>query len=371
MAPTRAVCVTSSVALRRTLRRAFHATGTQVEFADAVGGADPADAVVVIDQPTYAGLADADRATLERGRALIVMGASLEDEAVLDAMRRERWNHVIREAEDPDDDELVVTSVKLSSGDIFGLEKYLAWGVKVNETTIDTYEAKREALLAVTASARDGGARRPTIARIESVVDELLMNAMYDAPAVATGKAVPTPRRITDPVGDAEARLRWAADGRYFAVSVEDRYGARQGRHPRPPAARPPGARAAARPRRPRRQRRRRPRPLLHPVVGDALHRQPRSRRPHRGHLPVRPQAGRPRRRRLRPLAARLRSARVRDPHARAPAGGCRGQRPRRPSSAPAVAAIAVVTAAASGRADRAAAIAAGAARNRTTQVAT
>ncbi len=226
MAPTRAVCVTSSVALRRTLRRAFHATGTQVEFADAVGGADPADAVVVIDQPTYAGLADADRATLERGRALIVMGASLEDEAVLDAMRRERWNHVIREAEDPDDDELVVTSVKLSSGDIFGLEKYLAWGVKVNEATIDTYEAKREALLAVTASARDGGARRPTIARIESVVDELLMNAMYDAPAVATGKAVPTPRRITDPVGDAEARLRWAADGRYFAVSVEDRYGA-------------------------------------------------------------------------------------------------------------------------------------------------
>jgi hypothetical protein len=80
--------------------------------------------------------------------------------------------------------------------------------------------------LLVTGSARDAGARRPTTARIESVVDELLMNAMYDAPAVATGTAVPTPNRIGDQVGDADARLRWASDGRYFAVSVEDRYGA-------------------------------------------------------------------------------------------------------------------------------------------------
>ncbi len=222
----RAVCVTSSVSLRRTLRRTFHATGTMVEFADGVAGSDPLDAVVVIDQPTYAGLDDDDRAILARGRALIVMGASLADDVVVDALRRDRWNHVIRDVDDPDDDELVVTSVKLFSGDIFGLEKYLSWGVKVNSAVVHTYEAKREALIAVTGSARDGGARRPTIARIESVVDELLMNAMYDAPAVANGTAPETPRRITDQVGDTEAKLRWASDGRYFAVSVEDRYGA-------------------------------------------------------------------------------------------------------------------------------------------------
>jgi hypothetical protein len=225
-ASTRAVCVTSSVTLRRTLRRAFHATGTQVEFVDGVKGTDPVDAVVVIDQPTYATLASEDREALGKGRALIVMGASLEDDLVVDAMRRDRWNHVIRDADDPDDAELVVTSVKLASGDIFGLEKYLAWGVRVNDAKVQTYEGKREALIAVTASARDAGARRPTIARIESVVDELLMNAMYDAPAVATGTIPQTPNRISDQVGDSEAILRWASDGRYFAVSVEDRYGA-------------------------------------------------------------------------------------------------------------------------------------------------
>lgn len=225
-ATARAVCVTSSVTLRRTLRRAFHATGTTVEFLDGIAGSDPVDAVVVIDEPTYAGLEDGDRDVLGRGRALIVMGASLEDDALIEAMRRDRWNHVIRDSDDPDDGELVVTSVKLLSGDIFGLEKYLAWGVKVSEAQVQTYEAKREALIAVTASARDAGARRPTIARIESVADELLMNAMYDAPAVAGGTAPAMPQRIGELVGDSEARLRWACDGRYFAVSVEDRYGA-------------------------------------------------------------------------------------------------------------------------------------------------
>lgn len=225
-APDRAVCVTSSVTLRRTLRRAFHATGTPVHFVEGVAGSDAVDAVVVIDQPTYAALGEEERAAMGRGRALIVMGASLEDDHVVDSMRRDRWNHVIRDADDPDDDELVVTSVKLFSGDIFGLEKYLAWGVKVSSASIRTYEAKREALLAVTGSARDAGVRRPTIARIESVVDELLMNAMYDAPAVATGTAPTPPSRISDQVGESEACLRWASDGRYFAVSVEDRYGA-------------------------------------------------------------------------------------------------------------------------------------------------
>ncbi|HVK74609.1 MAG TPA: hypothetical protein VM734_14870 [Kofleriaceae bacterium] len=204
----------------------FHATGTPIEFTDTVGAADPADAVVVIDQPTCAALGDAERTELVRARALIVMGGSIEDDGVVDALRRDGWNHVIRDADDPDDAELVVTSVKLLSGDIFGLEKYLAWGVKVNEASIRTYEEKREALLAVTASSRDAGARRPTIARVESVCDELLMNAMYDAPAVATGTIPPMPRRLNEPIGDHDARLRWASDGRYFAVSVEDRFGA-------------------------------------------------------------------------------------------------------------------------------------------------
>ncbi len=222
---TRAVCLTRSLVLRRTLRRTFHATGTAVEFADDLPVADPADAVIVVDRAACCGLDDARAASLGDSRGLIVIGGSIEDDEVLAALRRERWNHAIREPEEPDDAELVVTTTKLRSGDLFGLEKYLAWGVQIDDRTVSDYGGKRDALDEVAASAREAGARRTTVARIENVVDELLMNAMYDAPAAARGDATMRPDPTTATRG-ANARLRWASDGRHFAVSVEDRYGA-------------------------------------------------------------------------------------------------------------------------------------------------
>lgn len=220
----RAVCVTRSVALRRALRRSLHAAGAVVELVDEVGAVDGDAAVIVIDRPTHDALSHAELAALAAGRALIVIGASLEDPATVDGLRAEGCNHLIA-ADEPDDAELVVTSGKLVSGDLFGLEKYLAWGVRVHEATIASYEEKRGALLAVTTSARDAGARRPTLARVESVVDELLMNAMYDAPATATGTLPRVPTDLNERLAH-PASLRWASDGRYFAVSVEDCFGA-------------------------------------------------------------------------------------------------------------------------------------------------
>lgn len=217
----RAVCLTRSPALRKALRRIFHATGTAVEFADDLAAADAADALIVVDRD--AGLALHDDAGLAGCRGLIVIGGSIEDDAVVTALRRDHWNHAIREPEEPDDRELVVTATKLSSGDLFGLEKYLAWGVRVDERTVGDYDGKRDALADVAESARTAGARRTTVARIENVVDELLMNAMYDAPAAARGDGRLDP--TTAPAG-APARLRWACDGRHFAVSVEDGFGA-------------------------------------------------------------------------------------------------------------------------------------------------
>jgi len=43
------------------------------------------------------------------------------------------------DADAPDDAELVITTVKLVRNDIFGLEKYLAWGVMVHEKDISGY----------------------------------------------------------------------------------------------------------------------------------------------------------------------------------------------------------------------------------------
>ncbi len=160
---------------------------------------------------------------------IICLGDSLEDEEVVRMLRDSPLDHIISDADALDETELVVTSVKLLSGDIFGLEKYLAWGVKVHEAAISTYEQKRVALLTVADHAKIVGARRQVIAKIESVTDELLMNAMYDAPAVSRGETprVPTGGE-TSVEGSGNALLRYACDGRYFAVSVEDTYGGLQ-----------------------------------------------------------------------------------------------------------------------------------------------
>jgi hypothetical protein len=136
-------------------------------------------------------------------------------------------DHLISEGS-PDEIELVVTSQKLISGDIFGLEKYLAWGALVHERWVASYDEKREALLEVAAYAAEVGARRQVVGRIESVADELLMNALYDAPAARLGVTPPSPvgHDLRPSAGDGEpALMRYACDGRYLALSVRDGYG--------------------------------------------------------------------------------------------------------------------------------------------------
>jgi len=126
---------------------------------------------------------------------IICLGDSLEDDEVVHLLRNNPLDHIISDPSSLDESELVVTSVKLLSGDIFGLEKYLAWGAKVHEAPVRSYEDKRSSLLTIADYAKDVGARRQVIAKIESVTDELLMNALYDAPAVSRGETpcVPSP----------------------------------------------------------------------------------------------------------------------------------------------------------------------------------
>jgi anti-sigma regulatory factor (Ser/Thr protein kinase) len=104
---------------------------------------------------------------------------------------------------------LGITSEKLASGDLFGLEKYLAGGAAVAERVVASEADKRHAIGAVRAWAEAIGARSPTVHRLASVVDELMMNALYDTPAAPARRAM----------------LRWGADDRAIAVSVGDRSG--------------------------------------------------------------------------------------------------------------------------------------------------
>ncbi len=229
MKSPRALCITRNAALRRTLRRTLNAAGSTVEFIDHLSQERATGAALIIIDHDCRKQSDPGLIqVIGDGGKIIILGDSLEDEEVVALIRDLPMDHVISDLQDPDESELVVTSVKLLSGDIFGLQKYLSWGVVVHEYLIKTYEQKRQSLIRISEHAKEVGARRQVIAKIESVTDELLMNALYDAPAIRTG--VSRQSRIDKsteselPTEEA-ALLRYSCDGRYFAVSVQDNYG--------------------------------------------------------------------------------------------------------------------------------------------------
>ncbi|MBI5481051.1 MAG: hypothetical protein HY906_19490 [Deltaproteobacteria bacterium] len=225
----RTICVTSSLPLRRVLRRTLSAAGSEVDFVDQceevlTREGPSADLIIVDDAGHREGLVS----FLERvGTAAKVMLLG-DPEAFIELLRQEGCDHLIGRDGDPEEDEIVVTSVKLLRGDLFGVEKYLTWGVPIHRREIGSYDEKRVAIREVTELAREMGCRRQLVARVETVTDELLMNALYDAPAsrfgsrpLFQGKGRPGAGPVTDQV----AELRFGCDGRYFAVAVRDSFG--------------------------------------------------------------------------------------------------------------------------------------------------
>lgn len=229
----RAVCVVRDPALRRTLLRSLSSSGARVEFRESLdGGEIPPDTILFVDQEARerGELSALMQSIGERGHVVLI-GGSLDDRDVVALLRERSLDHVISGLGTPDEHELTVTSAKLHSGDIFGLEKYLAWGATVREIEVASYEDKRLALDELGRAAEALGARRRMIIRVQGTADELLMNALYDAPAVggvlgAATLPADAERRARAAGCGATALLRFGCDGRHLAVSVLDRFGA-------------------------------------------------------------------------------------------------------------------------------------------------
>ena len=202
------MCVCGDPAVRGAVADALAAAGLAVEHRERVE--DVAGiAVIVIDRAARQAAADALR---DAAAPVVVVGDDLGDDGLIALMLAAPVSHLVG---DPGDRDLRVTSAKLVSGDLFGLEKYVATGTVVHERLVCDDAGKRAAIGAVCAWAESEGARRPVVHRLASVVDELLMNALLDAPRATAGGDAPR----------ACAVLRWASDGGAIAISVGDSYG--------------------------------------------------------------------------------------------------------------------------------------------------
>ena len=207
MGISRAICVSQDPKVRQAVAAALGTAGLAVEHLDALPPLADDASVVVIDRATRQLAGDALAAL---GAPVIIVGDNLEDDGLITLMLEAPVNHLVGDL--ATDRDLAITSEKLVSGDVFGLEKYLA-PCRVAERVVTDDAARRLAMGEVSAWAEALGTRRPIVHRLASVVDELLMNALHDAPA-ASSQA--TPQR---------AILRWACDETTLAVSVGDGFG--------------------------------------------------------------------------------------------------------------------------------------------------
>jgi hypothetical protein len=203
MRSRRAICVSRDHGWRRAIEASLRAAGIAVDHTDGLPDDAGDAALVVVDRATREAAGGALGAI---AAPVVIVGDDLDDDDVIAAMVAAPVSHLV---EDPRDRDLGITSEKLATGDVFGLEKYVAIGAAVGERVIASDADKRHAIDELTAWA-DAIARKPVVHRIASVADELMMNALYDTPA--------GPARA--------AELRWAADGDAIAISVGDRFGA-------------------------------------------------------------------------------------------------------------------------------------------------
>ena len=155
---------------------------------------------------------------------IVTPRASLSDLTVY--LRDDRVNHVV--VGDELDHGVFVTAQKLLTGDIFGIEKYLPQGTDVHYARLRDFDGRGRAIDTVLEFAEKSKMRRQVRSAIGQVCEELLMNALYDAPVDDQGKQVfadvdPHDRR--DMTTPRPVSIRYAATDTHFAVAVRDRFG--------------------------------------------------------------------------------------------------------------------------------------------------
>ncbi len=123
---------------------------------------------------------------------------------------------------------MLTTLTKVLSQEIFGLEKYLSWGVEVQTRQVKSSSQRAELKEEMVDYFKHLGVRQTVLDRCYTVAEELLMNSIYDAPMDVNGKSLYNHySRRTEVALDThlQSQFRYACDGMYLALAVTDPFG--------------------------------------------------------------------------------------------------------------------------------------------------
>ncbi len=124
-----------------------------------------------------------------------------------------------------DDDEFIASATKALRGNVFGLNKYFPWGVTTYSLVVNNYQQKNQAIDVLMRYATLAGVRGQVRDRIQTVADELMMNALYHAPTDDKGEEKYKGRSFKDLAQLDEVapiEVQYGSSGRYFGISVRD-----------------------------------------------------------------------------------------------------------------------------------------------------
>ncbi len=110
----------------------------------------------------------------------------------------------------------------------FGLDKVLGPSVKIQKVKLSSSTQKADAVEAIRAYAAAAKLQDRIAGMVAAAVDELLLNAIYDAPVDALGKSLYSnvPRStVLELSGNSEVEISLGFDGNYIAVAVTDHHG--------------------------------------------------------------------------------------------------------------------------------------------------
>jgi hypothetical protein len=148
--------------------------------------------------------------------------------AVVDLMQASARVAGLLVAEDFDSRQLSAMATRVLAGDIFGLEKLVPWGTQIHNALVGDYQEKSLCIAQVSELAETMGVRRKYREPMEQCLDEMLMNALYDAPVDEQGQQIfseiPTKTRISLRV-EQKVVVQYACDGKRFSIAVRDAFG--------------------------------------------------------------------------------------------------------------------------------------------------
>ncbi|MCA9541306.1 MAG: hypothetical protein KC620_20535 [Myxococcales bacterium] len=126
-------------------------------------------------------------------------------------------------------EELQATLAKLSGFSVFGLGSYLPWGTRILSHTLTASDEKDAVFARIEAFMAAIGVRGRLVSRLHDIADEMVMNAVYDAPIDPyTGHHKYAERSRTERIElsrDEQPTLRFGSDGRVFGISITDPFG--------------------------------------------------------------------------------------------------------------------------------------------------